>query len=119
MSVPRPIGDATAATGEVTREGMWHIQGWLSAREGMERAEKALQSARTDFANAEAKLAKWLMPADMKPGEKIAIWAGDSLFQVELEEQKSYPADENGEPIVSYKPKVTVRSRGKHFGDLR
>ena len=47
-------------------------------------------------------LARWLMPDDMKVGEKIAVWHGSSLFQVELVSV--------GEPIV------TVRTRGKAFG---
>jgi hypothetical protein len=46
-------------------------------------------------------LAKWMLPEDVKEGEKIAVWFGDSLIQVEY-------GYEHTDPVV------TVRARGKH-----
>lgn len=103
---------------DVTREGSRLIATWLAASESLERARSSVNRASCDLANAEAALAKWLMPDDMKPGEKIAVWEGDSLFQVELAPRESF-SHPDGERHVSHEPKVTVRTRGKHFSSLR
>ena len=103
---------------DVTAEGSRLITYWLQAIETVDRAKSGLSRAQTDEMNAQEALAKWLMPTDMKPGEKIAVWHGDSLFQVELapRERISVPG---GEVHTDYVPKVTIRTRGKHFSDLR
>jgi hypothetical protein len=108
----------TEVTGDVTREGSAHIKRFLGAQEDLRRAHSAVSSAECEVSNAEAALAKWLMPPDMKPDEKIGVWVGDSLFQVELVECLAHPVD-GGEPRVSYKPKVTIRSRGKELWRLK
>lgn len=103
---------------DVTAEGSRLITRWLQAVDGVERAKSALNRTQTEELNAQAELAKWLMPADMKPGEKIAVWHGDSLFQVELAPRESFSVP-GGERHIDHEPKVTVRTRGKHFSDLR
>jgi hypothetical protein len=103
---------------DLIREGENLVAIFLAAQTELERQKSVLSGAECELRNAESELAKWLMPDDMQPGEKIAVWRGDSLFQVELEPHTSYPVGD-GEPVVSYEPKVTVRSRGKHFSDLR
>lgn len=117
MSDANP-SEETVATGDVTREGERVIQRWLDAQEDVKAAKSALTRAECEDANAHSALAKWLMPSDMKPGEKIGVWVGDSLFQVELVERKAYPAGVGGEPHITHEPKVTVRTRGKNFWRL-
>ncbi len=88
--------------GEVTAKGKTLIDNWLNAKQRIERLKRDLNTAECDYANTALALGKWLAPSDAKPGEKIAVWYGDSLFQTEIT---------NGDPII------TVRLRGKHFGE--
>lgn len=103
--------------GDLVTEGERLVSAFLYAQEGLERAKSGVNGAECDLANAERELAKWLMPADMAPGEKIAVWRGDSLFQVELAPIKSHAV--GGQEHVRHEPKVTVRMRGKDFHRLR
>lgn len=64
------------------------------------RLRRNVIQAGIDLAKATDLLAKWLLPGDAKPGEKIAVWYGDSLVQVEA-------------PHDGQKPTITVRTRGK------
>jgi|SRR5581483_1354338 len=105
------------ATGDVTREGERLLSCWLNAQEELQRAKNAVSRGECEVRNTESALAKWLMPPDMKPDEKIGVWVGDSLFQVELEPRDSFSGD--GERHVSYEPKVTIRTRGKNFWRLK
>jgi hypothetical protein len=106
------------ATGYVTREGERLITSWLQRQEETRRAKGSLSRAECDESNAHSALAKWLMPTDMKPTEKIGVWVGDSLFQVEMVECVAHSV-ESDEPRFSYEPKVTIRSRGKNFWRLK
>jgi len=108
----------TVATGDVTREGERLLKRWLESLEETRRAKEHLTRAESDESNAHSELAKWLMPPDMKPSEKIGVWVGDSLFQVEMVERVAHSV-EGGEPHFSYEPKVTIRSRGKDFWRLK
>ena len=108
----------TVATGDVTREGERLLKCWLESQEGTRRAKESLTRAECTESNAHSELAKWLMPPDMKPTEKIGVWVGDSLFQVEMIERTAHSAN-GGESHVSYEPKVTIRSRGKDFWRLK
>lgn len=109
---------------DITPEGKHFIKQWLITKHCVEDAKHGVTRAECNFANAETALAKWLAPSDIKPGEKIGVWYGDSLFQVESVESLSYPApiannsEEDTNPIRSHKLKVTVRTRGKHFREL-
>jgi hypothetical protein len=103
---------------ELTGEGERLVSNYLAAQENLERAKSGVVGAECALDNAETNLAKWLMPTDMKPGEKIAVWRGDSLFQVELVSRESVSED-GGHRKFTLVPKITVRSRGKHFSDLR
>lgn len=92
------------ADGEVTADGRRFIANWLSACQQRDLMQRELARAEATEKHVQAELAKWLAPPDMVDGEKIAVWHGDSLFQVER--------------IDLHTLKVTVRSRGKHFSDL-
>jgi hypothetical protein len=117
MTEANPAAE-NVATGDVTREGERLLKQWLECLEGTRRAKEYLSRAECAEVNAHRDLAKWLMPPDMKPSEKIGVWVGDSLFQVEMIECVAHPV-EGGEPQVSYEPKVTIRSRGKNFWRLK
>jgi hypothetical protein len=106
---------------DLTSEGDRRVSIYLAAQENLRRAKSTLGSAECDASNAEASLAKWLMPSDMKPGEKIAVWRGDSLFQVELVPREAYAVggDSDGKVVTDHVPKITVRLRGKNFGRLQ
>lgn len=88
------------ASGGVTSEGEQKILRWLRAKEAQEQAERELNRRQCDTSNSKNDLAKWMVPGDAKPGEKIAIWYGDSLIQVEV--------NNPGHDHI-----VTVRSRGR------
>lgn len=103
---------------EVTAAGSRLITQWLSAQEQVDRTRDELSRRHLDLREAETALAKWLTPSDAKPGEKIAVWFGDSLIQVEV---GGVP---QGEPVNGVGPaptqtRVTVRTRGKHFHRFR
>lgn len=89
------------ADGELTGEGTRLVKAWLDAQERLRRAERDRNSAECDLKNSANALAKWMLPEDAKPGEKIAVWHVDSLIQVEV-------------PLQSHMtPPITVRKRGK------
>lgn len=93
--------------GDITREGERLVKAWLSAQSEAVRCKARLNSAECAEINAHDALAKWLLPDDAKSGEKIAVWEGDSLIQVELLEAGFPP-----------KAKVTIRSRGKSLSTI-
>lgn len=100
-----------------TSEGQQLISTWLEAKAEVDRRADALRRAQSDAHAAEKALVTWMLPPAIaaKPGEKIAIWAGDSLIQVEVGGVVS------GEGPVQDQSstRVTVRFRGKHFSELR
>lgn len=85
-----------------TSEGERLVKNWLSEQEHLERCKSDLNRAQCDLANAKNALAKWILPNDAKKGEKIAIWYGDSLIQVEVENE-------------FHDTTITVRVRGRHL----
>lgn len=86
-------------TSDVTSEGQRLIDAWLKHEECVWLAESELTRAKRNAEETKVSLAKWLLPDDAKFGEKIAIWHGDSLIQVEVETGDHYH--------------VTVRKRGR------
>lgn len=91
---------------EVASEGRRLIDRWTAADKELRSAQSRLNSAECEAANAKQAMAKWLLPEDAKPGEKLAIWYGDgSLIQVEVAEL--------GRDHI-----ITVRQRGKHAIEL-
>jgi hypothetical protein len=86
---------------ELTSEGTRLVKAWLGAQDEVERAKSRLRSAECDLANTQKALAKWMLPEDAKPGEKIAVWYVDSLIQVEVPLQ--------GHMTIP----VTIRKRGR------
>lgn len=103
---------------DVTSEGDRLIRNWLRAAERVHQCKLELNTAECDLINAGEALAKWMKPPDAKPGEKIAVWFGDSLIQVEV---GGVPRGEtvNGVGPAPTETSVTVRYRGKHFNELR
>lgn len=95
---------------EVTADGKILIQAWLAAQERVARLTTQVQEARKDVGTAEVALAKWLMPEDARPGEKIAVWFGDSLIQVEVGGVVS--RNQGGGPDCVSPTQVTIRKRG-------
>lgn len=90
---------------EVRSDGERLIKCWLGAQERLARAKSEVNSAECDLANSTMALAKWMLPEDAKSGEKIAVWYGDTLIQVEA--PPNHPTPGGGDP------KVTVRKRGR------
>lgn len=94
------------ANPEVTHDGEQHIKAWLSAQERLQRAKDELNRAQCDLANSTNALAKWILPEDAKPGEKICVWYYDALIQVEPSPHHPNPG---GDAII------TTRKRGREF----
>lgn len=86
---------------QVVPEGERLVKAWLSETEMLERARGEVRRRECDLANSANALAKWMLPDDAKPGEKIAIWYGDSLIQVEKH------AEMGRDPVI------TIRKRGR------
>lgn len=91
---------------EVTSDGKELIKRWLDAKSLLHRAEAEVSRRIADDKEAKQLLAKWLLPDDAQPGEKIAVWFGDSLIQV----TKGYQ---------NYPHEVAVRTRGHKFHELQ
>lgn len=91
--------------GDVTSDGYRLIKNYLSAKDRLQRARNELANAETEAKACEKELADWLSPSDIKEGEKIGVWHGDSIFQVE-----QLPVGQR---------KVTVRTRGKRFEEMK
>lgn len=77
---------------------------WLDTRRRVSLAECELNSAQCALSNTETALLRLLLPQNIKAGEKIAIWFGDSLIQAECLDT-NIPGLPNG--------KVTIRQAGK------
>ena len=96
----------TPSEEEVVPKGRGLIEKWLQAQEELAQANRAVNSAECTVKNSHDALAKWLAPDDIEIEEKISVWMGDSLFQVEK------MAGLNGAL------NVTVRTRGRKFHEL-
>jgi hypothetical protein len=101
---------------EPTSEGQRLISTWMGAQDELNRRRESLYRAQSDSSAAEKALVEWMLPEAIgaKPGEKIAIWAGDSLIQVEVGGVESG----DGPVRAVSSTRVTVRFRGKHFSEL-
>jgi hypothetical protein len=98
----------------ITQEGAQLVDAWLNAQQAVERTEQQLRSDKHHLESRHDALAKWLAPSDMKVGEKIGVWHGDGLIQVEKHEQHAGTEVESGKAVTRVALTVTVRSRGKH-----
>ena len=67
--------------GTVTSDGSIQIRRWVRANIRVRAVKNGLRSAEFDRDNAALDLAKFLLPDDPEPGEKFAIWFGDSLIE--------------------------------------
>lgn len=115
------------ATGDPVSAAVRLIKEFEETKQLLNTARSDVVRRNLDMEQAERTLGEWLRPKDMVPGEKIGVWFGDSLYQVELEAVTSYPVAEGHPgtvireklpPIVSYIPRVTIRTRGKHHDEL-
>jgi hypothetical protein len=96
--------------GDVTSEGQRLIANWLRAKQEEERTSRELSARERDTRDAARALAAWLLPDDAKPGEKIAVWWEDNLFQAT---KAPAPVGEQ-----AFTDEVIVRKRGKRFNEL-
>lgn len=100
-----------------TAEGNRLISSWLRCQSHVAQCREALGRAQIDAATTEQALIAWMIPDVIRatPGEKIAIWAGDSLIQVEVGGVES-----GGDALIKDRSstRATVRYRGKHFNEL-
>lgn len=103
---------------ELTREGLDLVKAWVAAHREVEAARDKLARRQCDLRDAENALARWMAPPVTKPqpGEKIAIWCGDSLFQLEVGGEVGGTAGEG--PRAMRPDKVTVRYRGSKFNEI-
>lgn len=92
-----------------TSEGVRLIKDWERAKRSLENAKSAVNSAECDLANATNVLAKWMLPSDAAPGEKICVWHLDALIQVEA----------GKEPTSQYDAIITIRKRGRDYALYR
>ncbi|HXJ66866.1 MAG TPA: hypothetical protein VNN79_24175 [Actinomycetota bacterium] len=86
----------------VTSEGKRAIDEWQNAIKMVDQARSRLRNAEGALETTEERLAKWMLPEDATVGEKIAVWHGDSLIQVEVL------------GLNPLKTKISIRTRGKH-----
>lgn len=93
----------------VTSEGKRLVEAWTNATMRRTRKAEELAVCYINERDTEAALAAWLAPSDIKPGEKISVWYGDSLIQVEWG-----GVAEGVNPCHISSTRVTVRTRGKH-----
>lgn len=86
---------------DVTPEGERLIKDWQAAQERLVRARSEVNGAECAVNNAMNALGRWLAPDDAEKGEKIAVWYGDSLVQVEIVNPFSNDYE------------ITIRQRGR------
>lgn len=92
----------------VVGEGQRLLEQWLHAKDRLRSAERQLNSVECDLRNTETELVRWLLPKEAVEGEKIGIWFGDSLIQVECTGHISPDLPEG---------KVTIRQAGKTISE--
>ena len=102
----------------LTQEGLTLVTAWVAAQREVEAARSTLARRQCDLREAEQALARWMAPAVTKPqpGEKISIWCGDSLFQLEVGGDMGGTAGEG--PREMRPDRVTVRYRGSKFDEI-
>lgn len=93
---------------DVHDKGVQLLLKWLDARRRVSHAESELNSAQCALSNTEIALLRLLLPQNIKAGEKIAIWLGDSLIQAECLDT-NIPGLPNG--------KITIRQAGKNISE--
>ena len=69
---------------DLTTEGERLVEQWSRSKDEVQHIRDRLNSAVCNEYNAASALIKWLLPDDAQIGEKIAVWHGDSLIQVEV-----------------------------------
>lgn len=97
--------DDNKKTSDVTDKGKQLIEHYFRSMSRLSQAEQRLHSEKLVAIEAQIDLASWLLPEDAKNGEKIAVWYGDSLIQVEV---KSMTLEGD-----FCKTEITIRKRGR------
>ena len=82
---------------DVVERGKQLIEAWFRAQEDFNQCKSRMLSAELQVRDSKDALAKWLLPADAVKNEKIAIWYGDQLIQVEVAP--------NGELVLTVRPR--------------
>ncbi|MGH8217376.1 MAG: hypothetical protein ACREUT_02215 [Steroidobacteraceae bacterium] len=102
----------------ITHEGLQLVRAWVRAKADATQAREALYRANDDEREAMRAFANWMAPQVIKPkpGEKISIWVGDSLFQLEV--GGVITAGEGNSPGHSTSDELTVRFQGSKFHEL-
>ena len=85
--------------GEPTQTGLKLIERWTNAEKVKRHLVRDLAVADEDIDEAVNALGRWMAPGDMKVGETICVWHGNSLIAVKLTPDKSY--------------EISVRKRGE------
>lgn len=83
-----------------SRQGRELIRAYQDAVERKSRAERELNAASCSKRNAINALAKWMLPADAKPGERFCVWDRDK-HDVECLFEVTAPSHEAAEPQVA------------------
>jgi hypothetical protein len=102
----------------LTHEGLDLVKTWVAAHQRVEAARDALARRQSELRDTENALARWMAPPVTKPqpGEKIVIWCGDSLFQLEVGGEVGGTAGEG--PRAMRSDRITVRYRGSKFNEI-
>jgi hypothetical protein len=100
----------------VTQEGFRVLSEWLRASNTAEAQRARMDAAYRDLEEAQEALVAWMLPPAIKaqPGERICIWFGDSLIQVEVGGVCSNVGGNSHRTST----KVTVRYQGREFHKL-
>ena len=67
---------------EPTRDGKHFIERWQRAIKALQIADRAKNIAECELTNARDALGGWMVPDDVRIGETIGVWNGDSLISV-------------------------------------
>lgn len=66
-----------------TATGERLLKEWLAAAEEAQRHRRSAERYTNAEKEAEAAFGKWLLPEDAAEGEKVCMWNGSNLIQVE------------------------------------
>lgn len=95
----------TVMPDNATPEGQKVIERWADAGKQVDYCKQQLNVAECEWHNATSAVVRWMLPVDVKMGEKICVWQGDALIQVEVTQLS--PLD----------GKVTIRVRGRKLNE--
>jgi len=98
----------------VTQEGLTKVRNWLRAKDEVRIRQAALEKAQAELDQCADEFARWILPPDRRPQEKISVWIWDSLFSAEL--VGASPGDFFNPPKDIHK--VEIRYAGAKINEL-